>query len=145
MRLGSFHHPVMHWSMYDETAADLEEQRIKQEGRWHDDYLESPEGRERCRRAPLQQEMELEAQGAPDGIHEFVIGRRGEESPTLQGILVQDGKFLPHPTASAIYLAQVQLEGKEITNWGRRVMWVHHRFIEEITWEGDRFRVIMGS
>ena len=132
--------------MYDDTQAEMENRRIMREGRWNDDYLESPEGRRRCREAHLAQEMELGAGGAPDGTHSFVIGREGERgSPRLTGILVQDGKFLPHATASAIHLAQCRREGVAVLNRGRPVVWVHHRFIEALEWRGDHFRVSLGS
>ena len=145
MKLGEFRHPVMRWSVYDNTAVDLEDQRIKQEGLWNDEYLESPEGKRRCRQAHNAQEMDLQAGGAPNGIHSFVIGHEGEGSTTFTGIPVQDGRLLPHTAASAIHLAQCQREGVAVLNWGRRVVWVHHRFIEDLEWRGDRFRVILGS
>ena len=83
--------------------------------------------------------------GRPDGFHDFTIGQEGEESPAFTGILVQNGKFAPHTSASAIYLAQCRREGVAALNWGRRVVWVHHRFIEALEWRGDHFRVSLGS
>ena len=146
MKLGEFRHPVMAWSMYDDAPVEPEDRRIMREGLWNDDYLESPEGKRRCLEAHLAQELELDApQGAPDGFHDFTIGQEGEESPAFTGILVQNGKFAPHTSASAIYLAQCRREGVAALNWGRRVVWVHHRFIEALEWRGDHFRVSLGS
>ena len=123
MTLGEFDHPAMEWAMYDEANADAVDQQIMAEGRWNDEYLESPEGSERVRQAYRSNLLELETT-APDGIHYFTV-HFDSEGAIFYGVVVKDGKFDPILTAHAIHIAMVtKRNGKDL----------HHRFVEMLEW-----------
>ena len=56
-------------------------------------------------------ELDLEApDGVPNGIHDFTVD--GDDSRVFHGIVVEEGKFDPHMSAHAVYLAQVARHGR---------------------------------
>ena len=77
-----------------------------------------------------------EPEGIEDGIHDFILKRWPEDPTRHRGVAVQAGRFLPHATASAIWLAQVQRMGPGGSG---------HIYIEGLEWKGDHFEVFLGS
>ena len=125
-----FHHPVMRWSIYTREA-DLTglEELCRQEGR--------QPSLEEVLKALGSQELDLEAPGClRDGLYDFIILEQPPDPTRHRGVAVQAGRFMPHTTASAIWLAQVRRTGS-----GRP----GHVYIEELEWKGDHFQVFLGS
>ena len=93
--------------------------------------------REEVHQALGQQELDLLAPGClQDGLYDFTILDRPEDPTRHRGIAVQAGRFLPHTSASAIWLAQVQRMETDRSG---------HTYIEDLAWKGDHFEVFLGS
>ena len=120
MQIKDFQHPMMVWSMYDGTP--MEE-------------ISDNSTREEIVEAFDSQELELDAPvGLASGIYDFSFYRSSKKP--YYGIVVMDGKFEPHATAHAIYLAQVDIY---------RSLLFDYVYIESLEWDGEKFVVSIGS
>ena len=129
MNAGEFKHPVLVWAIGDEEFSDTLETRFN-----HGEMTDAD--REELRQIQDSREMNLDTD-APPGIHDFVMDCVQPHEP-CHGIVVEDdGRFNPHLTAHAIYVAQAKLERPN----------VEHIFIEEIRWDQEQqlFTVGLGS
>ena len=145
MKLGEFKHPVMVWSMYDETPVKLLDEQSRALGV----DMESSAYSEVWSKAYHEQELELAASGLPDGVYRFTIDNSDIQEP---GIVVMDGQLEPNSTAHAIYLAKLREYGADRGyiakgEFGADDMrgWIDHRFIEAVEWRGESFKVTLGS
>ena len=130
MKQTDFHHTHMHWSiMTGQDAIDEMIEKSEREGR--------EPTREEVREAMSGRELDIQApEGLEDGVYDFTLKRWPEDPTPHRGIAVQAGNFLPHTTASAIWLAQV-LKPEE-----NRFEFLH---IDDIRWREDHFEVLLGG
>ncbi len=129
MKVGEFNHPVVIWDIDGEDVANNLEARFNQGEMTGADL-------EELRQIHDRREMDLNTDGPP-GIHNFIMDCMQPHEP-FHGIVVEDdGRFNPHLTAHAIYIAQAKLEHSGLD----------HVFIEEISWDQEQqlFTVGMGS
>ena len=147
MKVGDFHHPVMHWSMYDMALTNTLHKSMKGQP---SQAFETEGFRELglmvYNLQPIRLEVELTddeemTEGEPPvapGMYDFQF-RSERNAGRFHGIVVdEDGRFEPHMSAHAIYLAQVKKFGT--ANFD-------HVYIEGIKWDRENkcFQVTMGS
>ena len=125
MKLKEFKHPVIQWDMLDEAALELEAKL--DEG--------DPSEQETMALANGYDERGLNLEtDAPPGIHDFLVDCL-KKHEAFHGIVVgDDGRFDPHLTAHAIYIAQRELEKDGL----------NHVFIEDITWKPQEKLFVVG-
>ena len=75
----------------------------------------------------------------PDGVYRVKLKNRASVSEN--GVTVKDGKFVPKPTAEAIYRLVVTCYYPNPTYTEP----IDHNVVEIIDWTGDLFEVFMGS
>lgn len=80
---------------------------------------------------------------APDGAHEAIYTPLGKQC-RVDGIIVKDGKFVPEPTAHALY--DLILQSDKDPPFNRKPGDpLCHEYIERMIWDGKRFEVLTGS
>ena len=127
MKTRDFNHPVMVWSIHDDTPIRQLTQKLQQENR------QEPTSEE-LQEAYGSQVLDLSTP-APQGLHDFLLQGIADEDVIFHGITVQEEEFDPHLTAHAVYIALRSAFGDTRLS---------HIYIEELTWDPERSLFLVG-